>query len=291
MKQLKRFSATILVAVMVVLTFHVPVSAATSDPYLITANDTPYTQIVDRGSSTILCVSPSADYMVQSGFDTEEDAENVNWSLVEGSTRGISLSEPFADEMENGKYVSCVEVMVSNNATPGCASIMASTGEYSYVNMTVIVNKENLTGFLTNYRIYTDGNMEQAPVKSGTYLYVSPNIFDGNTQYANVADLTKKLENQQIVSETYISADSSYTLNSYYLSSMTIDGVKYESRSDENYNYYGWQYRVYDANGNIIPLSEYVGIDDFELTVGQTVVWIYGAYGSVTFANTLPALQ
>jgi len=283
MKQFKKLSATIMVAVLMVLTLHIPVKAATSDAFLITANDTPYTQIVEPGEDVLLYVSPSNDYVTQSGFDTEEDAEAVDWSLVQGSTSGLTLSDPIAVENEDGTYLSCVEVNVSRYAYPGCASVKAVQQNGSYVNMTIIVNKRTISAYAVNYKIFANGDFSTAPTKQGMTLRVSASVFAGNTQYPNVADLTKKLEVNRVIDSANIFSSSYST----YLSGMVIDGVNYAENTDENYNYSGWQYRVYSVTGELIPLSEYVGIDDFELAAGQTVVWAYGVYGQVQFPETI----
>lgn len=290
MKTMKKFSAVLCAVVfMLNIFYYVPVSAATSDMFLIVANETPYSQLVQANSTYTLMVSPSNDYYTESGFDSEEDAEAVDWSIVTGSTTGISLSDVYADEMESGNYYSCVDVYVSPLASAGCASIMATAANGSYVNMTLILNRYTLNLGNVSYRVYTDSDMSKAPVKSGKFTTISSRAYAGTTNYANVADLTTKLDTTGVVDNCYIVASEMNGSTSYFMGSMDVDGVTYCAYTDENYNYYGWQYRVYDRNGNIIPLSEYVGVDDFELAYGQTVVWVYGTYTTV-FPATLPSL-
>ena len=289
MKTMKKMSAVLCSAVLMLVLLYVPVSAQTSDMFLIAASETPYSQLVSAGSHYTLVVSPSNDYSTETGFDTEEDAEAVDWSVVTGSTTGISIEEVYADEMESGKYYSCADVYVSPFASAGCASIMAKTESGAYVNMTLILNRYTLNLGNVSYRVYTDSDFSKAPAKSGKFLTISSRAYAGTTNYANVADLTAKMDAQGVVDNCSIVASEMNGFTSYFMGSMDVDGVTYCAYTDENYNYYGWQYRVYDRNGNIVPLSEYVGVDDFELAYGQTVVWAYGTYTTV-FPATLPSL-
>lgn len=291
MKRISNVFLSIILTIFMVCGVSVPVKSATVDPYLIATSNTPYTQIVAKGDSTYLSVSPSNDYYTATGFDTEEDAMKVKWSLVQGSTSGVELGEASVLETADGKYISTIPVDVTLVARAGCASIEAKLSDTCYVNLTIIVNNYTLPACNVQYRIYPEGGMTtQAPAKSGRILALTSNSYQGTMHYPNVADSIAKLKQDNIIDGYDIVKDTSKALYSYYLNSMIVDEQTYSSHSDEAYQYYGWQYRVYDRRGKIIKMSEYVGIDECELRYGNTIVWQFGKYGEITFPERLPAL-
>lgn len=73
----------------------------------------------------------------------------------------------------------------------------------------------------------------------------------------------------------------------YVVKSLTFDGHEpLTNYTDANYNYFGWQYRVY-RGGQKLAISELIGADECALQNGDTVIWKYGQYGVVSFPSTL----
>ncbi len=289
MKFTKKIVAILLVAVMA-LSMAVTSFAASSDPNL-TAYNTDYTQFVNSGTARVLTMSvTTADqYWSVTGFDTEEDAEAVQWSVVSGSISGITVvgGGAYATSMGNGKYASSVRIRVSDSAAIGAASIEARVpGTNATMNFTVVVNGFDSERTNISYKFY-NGNTELLTVNN---MSVSGTGYYGNTGYTSALD---GLFASWIATYGNDTSLRNYMVTNYgtcYVEglSFTVDGEQIELTEsyDDNWDYYGWQYRVYH-NGQIVPLSEFIGADECQISDGDTVVWKYGKFGDVAFTQTI----
>ena len=288
----KVFAAALAAAMAFVV--QIPAFAATNDPNL-TAYETPYTTTVSAGiaDTVYLMAVPANNSYLPTTFDSEADAAQVKWTVEPGSTEGVTVNEASIMGMDTGGTIAAyVEVDVAAGAAPGAASIKATNPETgAAMNFTVVVNgaAEN-QGDIT-YKYYEGNN--KTPLLTVSKMEVAANDHYGNTQYPSVLDgIYKSWMNTMGEGDKLKAYDiqDPYNSGSYVVKSLTFEKngemLNYTEKVDETYNYYGWQYRVY-RDGKKVPLSEMIGGDEFALKTGDTVVWRYGQYGVVDFAETL----
>lgn len=260
--------------------------AANSDPNL-TNYQTNYTYTVTQGTDDLieLKVVPANQNYAGTTFDSVNDllGQNgiVEWSVVDGSTTGVEVAEYGGDvDTDNSTIYANAYIYVASDAAAGTASIEAkNTSTGATMNFTIVVNPATASGSVgpVNYKVYTDNTTLAV---SGTLSSVAANSHYGNTNFPSALDTVYPLASASSVISGIPDIQNNW--GSYILNSMTVNGVAYTNYTDANYNYYGWQYRVI-RNNQIVPLSELVGMDDFALQAGDTVVLKYGLYGAVTF--------
>lgn len=291
----KKLLAVTLAAVMS-LAVQAPAFAATDDPNM-TAYETQYTNMVNAGTAdtVYLMAVPANSSYVATTFDTEADAAAVEWSVVAGSTAGVSVDEDsiMGLDLGDGTIVSYAEVNVAANATPGAASIEAKNPETgAAMNFTVVVNGTDTAKNNITYKYYnqTDANTN-TELLTVSNMTVAGTDYYGNTSYPSVLDgvfktwqMTQSSDKQLL----YPSVVNSY--GTYYISSLTfretdadgnVQGTGLAAQGNT-----GWQYCVY-RGGQKVVLSTVIGADECALQSGDTVIWKYGQYGVVSFPSTL----
>lgn len=311
LKSKKWLSVVVALAMVLALALGVTAFAAIDNtaPNL-TNYETYYTYMVDIGEGGMW------DFMVRpqnANWQPEEFSEaaikDVKWSVVDGSTVDVML----ADDSGIGTaqaipgttgYASKMEVAAMGGQI-GVASVqatneLAAAGGTPYMNFTIVVDGTSDPVKNVKYQVYTDDTTLAA---SGTLAQdVKGTDFYGTTHFASVLDAVMKIgttagtgvtvsaaDIQQYQTEIGTAEDKKY-VNTFMLNKMTVNGTAYE-----NADMTGWQYRVYDANGNILPVSEFVGMDDMPLVNaadgtamdGCTIVLKFGDWDSITFPNTL----
>lgn len=288
----KKLLAVTLAAVMS-FAVQAPAFAATDDPNM-TAYETQYTTTVNAGTAdtVYLMAVPANSSYVATTFDTEADAAAVEWSVVAGSTAGVSVNENsvMGQDLGDGTIVSYAEVNVAANATPGAASIEAKNPETgAAMNFTVVVNGTDTAKNNITYKYYnqTDANTNIELLTVFNMTVEGTNYY-GNTSYPSALDgVTKtwQMTNNQKGSLKDKTIVNEY--GTYVVKSLTFDGHDpLTNYTDANYNYFGWQYRVY-RGGQKLAISELIGADECALQNGDTVIWKYGQYGVVSFPSTL----
>ena len=293
----KKLMAAAMAAVMTVAV-QAPAFAATSDPNM-TAYLTDYTTTVSAGTeeTVYLMAVPADAYYSPTSFDSEADAADVAWSVVPGSTTGVSVDEDsiMGMDMGDGTIAAYAEVNVAADAAPGAASIEAKNPETgATMNYTVVVNGTDTAKNNITYRFY-NGDDELLTVSN---MSVAGTDYYGNTSYPSVLDgvlkvwQTTQRSDKQLLYPTVTNNYGTYAVESMTFRQVNADGSYTDTPPLTNYtdettwDYYGWQYRVY-RNGTIVPLSELIGADECALQSGDTVVWKFGQYGVVDFDDTL----
>ena len=247
----KKLLAVTLAAVMS-LAVQAPAFAATDDPNM-TAYETPYTTMINAGTAdtVYLMAVPANSSYVATTFDTEADAAAVEWSVVAGSTAGVSVDEDsiMGLDLGDGTIVSYAEVNVAANATPGAASIEAKNPETgAAMNFTVVVNGTDTAKNNITYKYYnqTDANTN-TELLTVSNMTVAGTDYYGNTDYPSALDgvfKTWQMTNNQeggLKDKTIVNE-----YDTYVVKSLTFDGHEpLTNYTDANYNYFGWQYRVY----------------------------------------------
>lgn len=285
MRKLKSLFAVIMAMAMMFAMSSVAF-AATSYPNL-TSYETDYTYTVTQGEEdyVLLQVVPATDAYVAGTF-TKAEAEAVTWAPVAGSPAGVQVFEidgvqdKGAMEISGDTYSAYATIQIAADAEAGTASILATnpaTG--ATMNFTIVVEPATPAAPVSNigYEVYTDNT---TLAFKGTLASVAANNHYGNTNFPSVLDVVMPMQTANASKLT--AYDIKENWGSYVLQSMTINSKVYENYTDEDNTYYGWQYRVI-RNGEVLPLSTIVGMDDFALQAGDTVVLKYGVYGAVDF--------
>ena len=283
MNNMKKVFAVIMAMAMI---FALSISAsATTANYLVDYYGQ-YTYPTDYGNGGYHFLLAAPDYD-PAGFATADEAA-LNWSIISGSISGVQIVTSYPLQMDESHYVAVAEVSVATSAPVGPASIMAMDTSGAYVNFTIVVDYAQGTGsennILCKYYNVTSANSETLLT---TVSNLSPawNTHYGDTKFTSAMDagIAAYFASDAITS---VFVDNSIGTMPYYVRDMTINGIPYNAYTDQDYNYFGWQYRVY-RNNTLLPITEYVGADQFKLNSGDTIVWKFGQYGVISFSGTL----
>lgn len=298
MKNTRKVLSMLLVITMV---FAMSVNALAVDAGNLTMFDTDYTYTFSTeklaskaGNVDIMVTLVDDSWMEYTWFSSEDEALDVDWSVKAGSTlSGLTITEQEPIAMDENMYLAWASVNVPAGSTSGSASIEASYHGQT-VNVTVVVNT-TLNG---------DAQYDAAPTGVSVKIYdpatnkAEPKVFEvspanftsaqnGARSFATVMDTMLLAKSSGLVDEYEYTDYAGYAVN---VTSMKVKDVVYENKSVEVsegvYEYLGWQYRVY-RNNTLLPISEVLGVDDFQLQSGDVIVWKYGVYGQVSFGNTL----
>lgn len=293
MKKLNKFVSMLLVVVMI---FAISINALAVDAGNLSMFDTDYTYTFsteelasEAGAVDIMVTLVDDSWMEYTWFSSEAEAADVDWSVKAGSTlSGLTITEQEPIAMDENMYLAWATVNVPAGSTSGSASIEASYHGQT-VNVTVVVNT-TLNG---------EAQYDAAPTAVSVKIYdpatntatskvfeVNPANFtseqNGARSFATVMDTMLLAKSSGLVDEYEYTDYAGYAVN---VMSMTVNGVPYKNDySDEGY--VGWQYRVY-RNNALLPISEVLGLDDFQLQSGDVIVWKYGVYGQVSFGDAL----
>ena len=103
-------------------------------------------------------------------------------------------------------------------------------------------------------------------LKKVTNLNVTQGLVKSPIKYASAIDAAK-------AGNDNITLKNKWTIN-VYAHSMNINGKEYAASGN-----IGWQYKVYDDSGTIIPNCDKAGAEVFPVESGRHVVWAYGVFG------------
>lgn len=292
MKNKRKILSMLLVIAMV---FAMSVNALAVDAGNLTMFDTDYTYTFsteelasEAGAVDILVTLVDDSWMEYTWFSSEDEALDVDWSVKAGSTlSGLTITEQEPIAMDENMYLAWATVNVPAGSTSGSASIEASYHGQT-VNVTVVVNTT----------LNDEVQYDAAPTDVSVKIYdpatneVASRIFEVNPanftsaqndrSFATVMDTMLLAKSSGLVDDYAYTDYAGYAVN---VTSMTVNGVPCVSGSASG-SYSGWQYRVY-RNNALLPISEVLGVDDFQLQSGDVIVWKYGIYGQVSFGNTL----
>lgn len=240
--------------------------ASNTDPNM-TSQDGVFTYVATEGTAQdfMALAGPSNSSWAFTGFDTQAGAENVTWSVLDGSVSGVCVSYTEAMELEPGQYVSAAIISVDATAPAGSASIEVKNNETNAkVNYTVVVNPTTAaTATGVNFEVYAPNAQTPSATGVGDVLAID---YSSDRNFPTAMDSVVRMLSEGVI--------DNYTIQYGFLSAIEVNGVNYENNFGTNE---GWQYRVY-RNNQLVPISEVLGADDFGLQSGDKVVWKYGAY-------------
>ena len=256
-----------------------------------TAYNFTYSQNDGSKNEDLKVIAADQYWSVIRPFDNEDTANEISWTVVPGSTNAltsVTKQTPVSATYTNyngptysGK-AACAQAVVDTTKTPGVAVAEATNDAGGYMDFTFVVNaatKQNMSNI--NVRAYdnTSGSLVGLKKASGE---VSSDAVETTINYASAMDSIA------LVSNDYTSGNQ---YGSEFLEDVTIDGTPYEYSQ----NVKGWVYAVYNEDGSLNKVSEKVGGETFNVSDGQTVVWVYVNYNSdytanVTFPSNLSSL-
>ena len=201
----------------------------------------------------------------------QEQAEGILFICDDGVyTRTHELID-----IGEGKYAVMSLVMVPTGLTYGPKFIKATLPDYTpgswtgMVDLGVILNSESDVLAQDVDVCYFNGEpAANNRLKRVTNLEVAPNLVQSEIKYASALDAAK-------AGNSYIEIENPGTINAY-AKTMRINGTDYTESENGNI---GWQYRIYDDNGNKAPNCDKAGGEVFPVESGLNVVWAYGGFG------------
>lgn len=265
-----------------------PNLTACPNPY--TGEDQKFTQMFTlngKEQSDAFSVWGATSDWLSVGYLSAEEAADVTWDVLAGSTAGVSVDGGAYQTLEDENlWFSMGMVTVDAAAEPGLAVVEAKNSQGGYTDFTVIVNSNETVAPVTGIRnvFYDASGTTETPLLDLTCASVSGNGFYGYSNYPSPLDCFSSLMtiDAEKKVDAYYGKLSDY--NSYILDYVTIDGETYTSSM--SWDGASWQYRVYDGTSKQMKdFSEIVGMDDFQLEDDDIVVWKYGTY-NVEFPKT-----
>ncbi len=244
----------------------------TSVPNLTTYN-TPFNQVVKQGevgyaqfriqaadSNYMPLLFPSADYPNALSYRWYHQGEEGYYS--QETTSEIISAYPSG-------YVAKYGVRLRPNVDIGAnvLSIMSPAG--GYLDLGLIVNpSQKQPNANVNIRIYHDSVSPDNNLVSITKS-VNCDAFGSEVNYPTAIDSVASVA--QIPDNTVEHSVNAYITQLKVGETLYVGGV--------NYKY--WMYGVYDSDGNLKPISSKVGGEAYMVEDGDTVVWLYGTWGSL----------
>ena len=293
---------SLVLVIVVIFALGAGISVFADYDFLVPA-DGYYVHYITQGTSASIDLLVYPYYA--GGYSTSNDA-TLTWTLVSGSTSGVTIDQNSITgvEIDVDSYWAYAKVNVSNTAAPGAAAVMATDGQGNYVTIVIVINplygpSDHVTG-VTCY--YYDARSSTESLKATvTGISAQWNTHYSETHYVSALDATlHSYWNSSDIANLVINTDQSPS--PYIVDSVRFDG---ETETLKNgYSYYvseghqdnvtdynmGWLYRVYRCNGTtytMIPISEYLGPNQFALQNNDIILWKFGDYSTVTFPTTL----
>lgn len=287
--KMRRFFAAALAATTLLGTA-LPTMADTTTSYPnLTVYDTPYTTVVNDTSveTAVDLMACGATANWSAGFLSETEVNNVEWKILSGGAGGVTIAETYPIEMDTDQYIAYADVRVAAGANNGITVVEASNSQGGYVDFTISVKNtatavQSVTGVKNVF--YDATGATETKIGEVGAVTVDVNNHYGNSNYPCVLDAPMAAlaaPNSIVKNYSIVSNYGTFTIKSFVL-----NGVTYDSNFS-SYTAPGWQYRVYDASGKMVEISEKVAADDCPLSNGCTIVWKYGTYAGTTFSATL----
>lgn len=243
----------------------------TSVPNLTTYN-MPFNQVVTQGENGYVefkvqaadnnyrpLLFPSADY--PKALKHSWMRQGVNGYVDDDVTSEIISAYPSG-------YVAKYGVRLSPNADIG-ANVLSIKSPVGFLDLGLIVNPSLAQPDANvNIRIYHDSVSADNNLVSVTKS-VNCDAFGSEVNYPTAIDSVASVA--QIPDNTAEHSVNAYITQLKVGETLYVGGV----------NYKFWMYGVYGSDGNLKPISSKVGGEAYMIEDGDTVVWLYGTWGSL----------
>jgi hypothetical protein len=263
---------------------------------------TPFlTYVLNNGDVTqVFYISPAivqAPDAPPTFFDSESDAMAVSLDIIldtPPSISGATITDKEAYEIDTDQWFLAVEVTIPADTSFGSLSVRATNpnavpADDAYINVSIARQEATPWSYTSVGRIET-----RIYDPASTAYYGATSMTVDNTDFYENPLMSFPTGLDGLFHAFYyggISGNVQSITTDYwagtgtYVDTMTINGVLYNGKTGVD----GWQYRVYDARHNMIPLSGYVGADVIKLIAGDIVVWKFGTFDDPNlFPDPLP---
>ena len=250
----------------------------------LTNYDTDYTYVLEPSSDDqereLMVQAMSSDWMTSSLFSSSAYASAISWDTVSGSVSGVTATASGYEKVTDATYAAKTTATVDASVTKGVAVVEATNPVGNYMDFTIVVNPTQ--------KIESQGNVN-VKVYDGTAVKADGSLTAADPLYnATVTALTDKVTSD-INYPSAMDALKSLAGDSCTVVEQYGTNVVYTLNGVSNVDFSGWQYRVYDANGALVPISEKIGAETYEAKDGETVVWAYGSYYDTLFPASIAA--
>ncbi len=199
---------------------------------------------------------------------TQDQAAAVTFTGYDGLSAAATTTE-----QAGAGYSAKSTITVPSGMTYGPKFVKATLPGYTpgswtgMIDLGVILNStSNISAQNVNVYYFNGAPAASNRLKKVTNLTVTRNLVRSPIRYASALDAAK-------AGNSNITLKNKHTIN-VYAYSMNINGTEYTADGNN-----GWQYRVYDDNGNMIPNCDKAGGEVFPVDSGRHVVWAYGGFG------------
>lgn len=254
--------------------------------YMSPATGTSYTTMVDSDTDTVdlevFFTAYNDGNYYNTGFNNEAQAKNVIWTVTNNAD-GLVSGNVAVSSGTCGNYTTSKGTVTLDDEAVGVAVVHAAYNSLT-LDLVIARDEEDPSTASVSAKTYvvdvsgTAGNVIESNLNVGVYSPATNNealsgillnkeaAFQNQATAMGTLDVLLKASNNNITSVT-LSDDGSYA--------NAINGLYY------------WSYAVYDASGNLVPLSQNISASIFVLPASNyTVVWKYGGW---SFASTFDA--
>lgn len=275
MKHFMKKSISVIMAMIMILAMMMVPAFATPGPLAnLTLPSADFTIVGSNGTSHSITMTDGLD---ANYVPTAIDGSKVNWSSSNTSVVNITSTS----------YTSTTATVNFNFVGVGRASITATYSDPGVTPVSSNIVVERTTGRVyVAYDVTMKVYLKDAPAGYTipgwltTGINFKEDVFINDfTNYLTTPDILKMNPSAMTTVGTlkYFGEISSYTTDSEggYLEKINNFGAYTDTST---YTYYGWQYRVKDSSGNIIPESVTGSASILQLNDDYTVEWFWGSF-------------
>lgn len=290
MKTTRRILSMVL-ALMMILSLSLTAFALDgNEVYLSPAPGTSYTTITSANSVTlgVYFSASNGNSWYNTGFDSAAQAANVVWTVTSDPDDIIVNNAVVKGSGSAGTLTTATGTVSVNTANTGVAIINASytksnpdgDDETFTLDLTVAVDANSAQNEVAaNIYVINTTSTDHKYIANGVPVTVAP---ASEVSGSIIAGMSGAYQNIPTAMSALDALYNNVDEDESPISSITLSDTG-EYVTELNGLYY-WSYAVYDAQGNLVNVSQNISASICEIANGSAVVWKYGAY---SFASTL----
>ena len=205
-------------------------------------------------------------------FPTSEYIDGLDYSWMHQGEKGY-YSKDICPEMISGNpsgFVAKFGINLRPNVDVGANVLTITNPKGGTLDLGLIVNprKPLSNAKKINIKIYNDSISPNNVLKEET-IDVSYSAYKSKVNYPTAMD--------SVASIAKIEEQTGEGTPNAYIKTLKVGEISY--KGGENYKY--WMYGVYGKDGKIKPISSKIAGEAYMIEDGDTVVWMYGTWGSL----------